>query len=174
MILFYIYILLCIIIQTVFGWTMSAEKKERHSLILHIISGEPVSTQKELLQRLLKHGVRTTQATLSRDIRDLGLVKASAAGNRYRYLPGNSRPAESQPVADGTVFTINRAGNLLVVRTRPGFAQSVAAGVDSLGWSKVLGTVGGDDTVLIVLGNEKDAAGVEKRLRLFFTLQGGH
>jgi transcriptional regulator of arginine metabolism len=154
---------------------MSAGKKERHSLILHIISGEPVSTQKELLLRLLKHGVRTTQATLSRDIRDLGLVKVAIAGSRYRYLPGGgSRPAEAPPVADGVVFSISRAGNLLVVRTRPGFAQSVAASIDALSWSEVLGTVGGDDTVLIVLGDQKKAAGVGKRLRLFFALESGH
>ena len=153
---------------------MSAGKKERRSLILHIISGEPISTQKELLLRLLKHGVRTTQATLSRDIRELGLVKVADAGNGYCYLPGNSKFTEVPPVAEGVVFSIIRAGNLLVVRTRPGFAQSVAASIDALGWSEVLGTVGGDDTVLIVLGDQKKAAGVEKRLRLFFALESGH
>ncbi len=148
---------------------MSARKNERRSLILHIISGEPISTQKELLHRLLENGVRTTQATLSRDIRDLGLVKMTA-GNGYRYLPGGSRPSEAPPVAEGVVLSITRAGNLLIVRTRPGFAQSVAASIDALSWGEVLGTVGGDDTVLIVLGGQKEAAGVEKRLRLFFAL----
>lgn len=153
---------------------MSARKKKRRSLILHIISGEPISTQKELLHRLLKCGVRTTQATLSRDIRDLGLVKAAAAGNEYRYLPGSASSSEAPPMARGVVLSIAGAGNLLVVRTRPGFAQSVAVSIDALGWSEVLGTVGGDDTVLIVLGNQKEAAGVEKRLRLYFALKGGH
>lgn len=152
---------------------MSARKNERRSLILHIISGEPISTQKKLLHRLLEHGVRTTQATLSRDIRDLGLVKVTA-GNGYRYLPGGSRPSEAPPVAEGVVLSITRAGNLLVVRTRPGFAQSVAASIDTLSWGEVLGTVGGDDTVLIVLGGQKEALGVEKRLRLFFALEGSH
>ena len=153
---------------------MSARKKERRSLILHIISGEPISTQKELLHRLLEHGVRTTQATLSRDIRDLGLVKVAVAGNGYCYLPGSSRPSEAPLVAEGVVLSITRAGNLLIVRTRPGFAQSVAASIDALSWGEVLGTVGGDDTVLIVLGGQKEALGVEKRLRLFFALEGSH
>lgn len=153
---------------------MSARKNERRSLILHIISGEPISTQKELLHRLLENGVCTTQATLSRDIRDLGLVKVAVAGNGYRYLPGSSRPSEAPPVAEGVVLSITRAGNLLIVRTRPGFAQSVAASIDALGWGEVLGTVGGDDTVLIVLGGQREAAGVEKRLRLFFALGDSH
>jgi len=153
---------------------MVAGKNERRSLILHIVSGEPVSTQKELLLRLLKHGVRTTQATLSRDIRDLGLVKVAVAGNRYRYLPRGSRPAAASLVAEGVVFSITRTGNLMVVRTRPGFAQSVAASIDALSWSEVLGTVGGDDTVLVVTGDRQKAEGVEKRLRLFFALESGH
>ena len=153
---------------------MSSRKKERRSLILHIISGEPISTQEDLLQKLLEHGVRTTQATLSRDIRDLGLVKVAVAGNGYRYLPGSSRPSGTPPVAKGVVLSISRAGNLLVVRSRPGFAQSVAASIDALSWGEVLGTVGGDDTLLIVLGDQREAAGVEKRLRLFFALGDSH
>ncbi len=153
---------------------MSSRKKERRSLILHIISGEPISTQEDLLQKLLEHGVHTTQATLSRDIRDLGLVKVAVAGNGYRYLPGSSRSSEAPSVAKGVVLSISRAGNLLVVRSRPGFAQSVAASIDALSWGEVLGTVGGDDTLLIVLGDQREAAGVEKRLRLFFALGDSH
>ena len=77
-------------------------------------------------------------------------------------------------MAKGVVLSISRAGNLLVVRSRPGFAQSVAASIDALSWGEVLGTVGGDDTLLIVLGDQREAAGVEKRKQLFFALGDSH
>jgi len=150
---------------------MPVGKQKRRSIILHIISGDRVASQQELLDKLSRRGVRTTQATVSRDIRELGLVKVADSGNGYRYLPGGSGPGAAAPIAEGVVYSIAVSGNLLVVRTRPGHAQSVAAGIDSLGWSEILGTVGGDDTVLIILAGADKAAGIEKRLGQFFALR---
>ncbi|OGF97130.1 MAG: hypothetical protein A3F83_16125 [Candidatus Glassbacteria bacterium RIFCSPLOWO2_12_FULL_58_11] len=150
---------------------MPSDKQKRRSIILHIISGGPIASQQQLLEKLRRRGVRTTQATVSRDIRELGLVKVADSANGYRYLPGGAGHGGPAPIAEGVVYSITASSNLLVVRTRPGHAQSVAAGIDSLGWSDILGTVGGDDTVLIILAGAEKAAGIGKRLGQFFALR---
>jgi len=148
---------------------MAASRKERQSTILHIVSGEVISSQKVLLQKLHSRGLKATQATVSRDIRELGLVKVASGTQGYRYLPRGEGRAGDSPAAGGVVNSISSAGHLLVARTQPGYAQSVAAAIDALGWKEFLGTVGGDDTVIIVVKNPQAAAGVKKRLCLFFS-----
>ena len=151
---------------------MSREKNKRRSLILKIISDTPVSSQEQLLELLAAQGFLTTQATISRDIRDLGLVKVAVGRDSYRYLPGGQSagsPVGGFPV--DSVRSIKVAGHLIVINTPPGFAQSVAVSVDSLGWDELLGTVGGDDTVLIVSRDPQSAADVGKRLARFFSVE---
>ena len=150
---------------------MAISKKKRHSLILHIVSGEVISSQKELLARLREHGVQITQATLSRDIKALGLVKVAEGARGYRYLPAERGAPKGLPISGSVVRSIASAGHLLVVHTLPGYAQSVASAIDAVGWKDLLGTVGGDDTVLIVLEDQKAAAGIKKRLSLFFHVE---
>jgi len=144
------------------------DKKDRRSLILHIVSGDAVRSQQDLIGRLRERGVDTTQATISRDIRELGLVKGTDDRGGYRYRL-DDLPAHHVSELNGRVVQgINQSGNLLVVRTRPGFAQSVAASIDQLSWGEIIGTVGGDDTVLIVLKEPGAADGTRKRLESFF------
>ena len=151
---------------------MSLARNKRRSLVMKIISDTPVSSQQQLLKLLAGHGVHTTQATISRDIRDLGLVKVAIKPNSYRYLPPRDRTVASRGSLLGeVVHSIKVAGNLMVVQTRPGFAQSVAAAIDSLGWNELLGTVGGDDTVLAVARNPQCALDVCKRLAGFFSVE---
>jgi len=151
---------------------MSVTRNKRRSLILKIVSGRPVSSQGQLQKLLADQGVRTTQATLSRDIRDLGLVKVAVSPNSYRYLPRRGKAVLPGGGFGGSVVrSIRAAGHLLVIQTPPGFAQSVAAAIDSLGWSELLGTVGGDDTVLIVVRDPQAAADAGKRLARFFSVE---
>jgi transcriptional regulator of arginine metabolism len=147
-------------------------KHQRRSLILRLVSGEKIANQGQLLGRLEDHGIRTTQATVSRDIRDLGLIKVADSPGAYRYVQRREPAGWGVQVAEGVVVRVDATGNLIVVRTRAGFAQSVAAAVDGLNWPELLGTVGGDDTVLVVLRDPREAAAVLDRLRSLFSLEG--
>ena len=152
---------------------MEADKKRRHAKILNIITGNVVSNQKELLGLLESSGVRTTQATISRDIRDLGLVKASVDGGGYRYMPRGGQQVSNVPTSIfNEVMSINHSGQIIVIRTHPGFAQSVAVSVDSLGWPEFLGSVGGDDTVMIIVAADKNIKEALKKLKRFFEQAG--
>ncbi len=150
--------------------TMADEKRQRRSLILKLVANEPIANQGHLLERLGKLGVETTQATISRDIRDLGLVKIADSSGVYRYVTRRDH-GWSTPVAEGSVCAVENSANLVVIRTRSGFAQSVAAAVDSLDWPEIMGTVGGDDTVLVVLRDSDLASGVLSRFRSLFSLE---
>ncbi len=143
------------------------DRQKRRELIMELVSGRSVGSQRALAALLSSRGVSATQATLSRDIRELGLVKVAEGRSGSRYLPpaelGGAGAASRSPV----VLGIECSGNLLVIRTRPGFAQSVAAGIDQARWSEVLGTVGGDDTVLVVLAESASPGAVRSRMQLF-------
>lgn len=143
------------------------DKKERRSLILHIVSGGPVRSQQELIRHLRERGVETTQATISRDIREIGLIKATDGGG-FRYRLSDLPASHGAELNGRAVRDISQSGNLLVAHTRPGFAQSVAASIDQLSWREIIGTVGGDDTVLIVLSSPEAAGGIRRRLESFF------
>ncbi len=150
---------------------MTVDKKERRGVILELVTSRPISCQRELLEALRKRGFEATQATISRDIRELNLVKVSDHHGGYRYLPVQDGPTAVEPRAAGVVKWIKISGNLLVVNTLPGSAQSVAAMVDSLGWREVLGTVGGDDTVLVVVEASPGVTEeLRRRLAVFFYL----
>lgn len=135
--------------------TLTMKKAERQNKILELIHAHPVATQVELKALLKKEAVEVDQATLSRDLRELGLIRVSTPeGFRYASLE------EVTPVARaGSRNRIQRlikkfdvSGNLIVIRTAPGDAQAVGLAIDRSGWSEVLGTVAGDDTLLVVVG----------------------
>lgn len=141
--------------------------QKRRELIVELVSGQSVGSQRVLAELLKNRGVSVTQATLSRDIRELGLVKvADGSGGPCYRLPGE--PGGVGALApDPVVLGIECSGNLLVICTRPGFAQSVALGIDQARWSEVLGTVGGDDTVMVVLAESASPAAMRRRMQLF-------
>ena len=107
-----------------------------------------------------------TQATLSRELKTLGIAKGPDGRGGYRYMTGSATGEGPLQRVAGFIKSIARAQNLLVLRTPPGNAQGVAQGIDHVDWSEVLGTIAGDDTILIVCGDERRAAKVERRLKL--------
>ncbi|MBV8879645.1 MAG: arginine repressor [Planctomycetaceae bacterium] len=146
---------------------MSA-KADRQNAILDVIAKHAVATQAELKDRLRDRGIEADQATLSRDIRELGLVKASEDGAHYRYAPVESVAppvhVKASTILARLVRKIECSGNLLVVKTDPGEASPVGLALDRMGWSEVVGTVAGDDTLLVVAREGTPARKLAKKI----------
>ena len=135
---------------------MESMKARRHSAILQIVSEHVVETQEELLEHLRRRGIRVTQATISRDIRELRLVKVPTGDGRYRYAAaGDAEMADkldrARRAVRDYVTHVEAAGHLVVIRTLSGTANAVAAALDALGWPEVIGSVAGDDSILLVV-----------------------
>jgi transcriptional regulator of arginine metabolism len=143
-------------------------KLSRQQAILDLAKTEELSSQDELRKHLVRRGFRVTQATLSRDINELGLVK-TAEGYALLAENGNGHAAEAAPSVSRLirefVTEVREAQNLLVLKTTTGSAQPVAVALDAESWQEVVGTVGGDDTVLIVSSNKKAAGRLASRIR---------
>ncbi|HWG57532.1 MAG TPA: hypothetical protein VN661_00640 [Candidatus Acidoferrales bacterium] len=145
---------------------MGAHKRFRQGQILKLLSGQPVASQDELRRQLTHLGVRVTQATLSRDLRELRLVKTAEG---YRPLAA-AAAEDAAPVAalaralKEFLLDIRPAQNMIVLKTPPGGAQPLAAAVDSERWKEVAGTLAGDDTVLIITPSRGAATAVRKRI----------
>jgi transcriptional regulator of arginine metabolism len=131
-------------------------KTERLQAIRQIIETKDISTQEDLMVELEKMGFEVTQATISRDISDLGLLKV-----RLVYsLPQIER---LRSLLGEFMTSIERAENQVVLKTTPGTAQAVAAAIDAVQWPEVLGTVGGDDTILLITRGKAEAAEISER-----------
>jgi transcriptional regulator of arginine metabolism len=139
-------------------------KLSRQQTIIDLAQEGPLPNQQELCKVLAKRGILVTQATLSRDLNELRLVKTPEG----YVLPLADAPAEPLPAVSRVVREfvrdIRRAQNLLVIKTITGSAQPVAAAVDAEGWDEIVGTVAGDDTLLIITGNNKSARQLQSRL----------
>ena len=145
---------------------MPAHKRFRQGQILKVLAAEPVASQDELRRQLIHLGLRVTQATLSRDLRELRLVKTTEG-----YKPLSAAAVEESPAVSrlaravsSFLLDIRPAQNMLVLKTPPGGAQPLAAAVDSERWKEVAGTLAGDDTVLIITPSMKTRASVQKRI----------
>jgi len=142
-------------------------KYNRHAKILEIIENYDIETQDELVEKLKEFGMDVTQATVSRDIKELRLVKVTSPDGKARYKAMSN---ESNVISD-RLLTILREGyvssdyanNILVVKTLPGMAQAVASAIDSLGWPEVVGTIAGDDTIMVVTRAERIAEEMQER-----------
>ena len=139
-------------------------KNKRHNKIIEIIESGIVETQDELIDILNREGYPVTQATVSRDLKSLGVVKVSTRDNRYRYsLPhsaghDNKRISEKyKAILRETVIRVDYAINTVVVNTYPGMAQAAAAALDGIGGENIVGTLAGDDTIFIVMRSETAA-----------------
>ncbi len=141
-------------------------KLTRQNLILEIVESEPIVNQEELRKRLVKQGFDVTQATLSRDIHELGLVKTAAGYSRPQGDPQAEQmlPSAMRLVRE-FVLEVREAQNLLVIKTATGSAQPVAAALDAEQWSEMVGTVAGDDTILVISQNKRNAHKVALRIR---------
>jgi transcriptional regulator of arginine metabolism len=145
---------------------MGVQKRFRQGQILKLLTGRPVASQDELRRQLSHIGVRVTQATLSRDLRELRLVKTAAG---YQPL-ASAAPSEASPLPalaralKEFLLDIRPAQNMLVLKTPPSGAQPLAAAVDAEHWKEVAGTLAGDDTVLLICSSRKACGTVHKRV----------
>ncbi|MGC9159185.1 MAG: arginine repressor [Terracidiphilus sp.] len=143
-------------------------KSERHNAIRELVARTLVASQDELRSKLRRRGFRVTQATLSRDIHELRLSKGpsgySLAKDAGAMVDSNAPPSIEE-MMDGFGLRVRRAMNQVVVTTVAGGAQPLAAALDRAGWPEVVGTLGGDDTVLVICPDPRRATEVETRLR---------
>ena len=138
-------------------------KVHRQAKIMEIISTRDVETQEQLLEELQKAGISSTQATVSRDIKELRIVKELTKFGTYRYTASAKEVSGTFSIRLNTIYRecvtgYDYANNLVVIHTIPGLAGAAASAVDSMGMSFILGTIAGDDTVLLIMRDSNAAA----------------
>lgn len=137
-------------------------KSYRQQLVSELVEQEPITSQEQLRERLRGKGIEVTQATLSRDIRDLGLVKRAGDG-AYRRPGAEAAPRGGEPQAAlrravaEFLRRVEAVHQLVVLKTDPGQAQTLAIALDRAGMPDVVGTIGGDDTILVIFRGDRDA-----------------
>lgn len=144
-------------------------KIARHSKIIELINKYDIETQEELADKLRKEGFQVTQATVSRDIRELKLTKMAVEGSAQKYVvvqntDGLMSDKYLRVLRDGFV-SIDRAENILVIKTVSGMAMAVAAAIDALQWSEIVGSIAGDDTIMAAIRTKDDALLVMDKIR---------
>jgi transcriptional regulator of arginine metabolism len=143
-------------------------KSHRQAAILEIVERDAITSQEQLRERLRGLGIEATQATLSRDVRDLGLIKRAADGAYRRAGPDLEPPADPGVVLRTAVDDYLRrheaVEQLLVLKTDTGQAQPLAVAIDRAGLAEIVGTIAGDDTILVICRSAPDAAGLSRRL----------
>jgi len=136
-------------------------KGQRHIKIREIITQKDIETQDELVEALRESGFQVTQATVSRDIKELLLIKVPTDDGRYKYsLPTDQRYNPIQKLKRVLVdnfVQIDSSANLVVMKCLPGTANSVAALIDNIDWPQIMGTISGDDTILIICRQPEDS-----------------
>ena len=138
-------------------------KTQRQAKIMEIISTRDIETQEQLLQTLQEAGFHSTQATISRDIKELRIVKELTSFGTYRYTTSVKDGNHTFSARLNTIFRecitgFDYAGNIIVIKTMPGLAGAAASAIDGMNMSVVVGTIAGDDTVLIVMRDNNAAA----------------
>lgn len=138
-------------------------KSQRQAKITEIISGRNIETQEQLLDALQAEGFRATQATISRDIKELRIVKELTNMGTYRYATATDEIGSSFSTRLNTIFRecvvkVDYAQNMIVIRTLPGLASAAASAIDAMSLSPVVGTLAGDDTVMVVMRDNNAAA----------------
>ena len=144
-------------------------KNIRQKKILEIIEAEDIDTQETLISKLEEYGFSVTQTTISRDIRDLNLIKTTSPSGRYKYVAPGAKKVGEKRVANSaiasTILHLETAENILVIKTMPGMANAVALFVDTLEDKRILGSVAGDDTLFAVIKDSKTAIEIEQTIR---------
>ena len=144
-------------------------KVSRHAKIIELINQYDIETQEELADRLNQSGFKVTQATVSRDIRDLKLTKMSVDGGKQKYViikpeDGGMTEKYMRVLRDGYV-SMDMAQNILVIKTVSGMAMAVAAAIDAMQWKEVVGCIAGDDTIMCAVRSVQETVEVMGRLR---------
>lgn len=146
-------------------------KQKRQVKILELIREHTIENQNDLISILNAQGYNATQATISRDIRELNIIKIQTPDGRYKYAVGNVRMTEDEiseqayNIISVSVKSIEYAGNLVVLRTLSGMAQAVCAAIDSTHRPGVMGTIAGDDTIFIASRGEEASAFIVSELK---------
>lgn len=144
-------------------------KARRQAKILELIRTQVIETQEELADALSREGIPVTQATVSRDIKELQLNKVPTGDGRYRYaLPDEAAPGSwerRRRIFQESLLSIDYSENIIVIRSLPGTAQGVASALDHLNWDELLGSVAGDDTVMLVVRPKEATPAVVDRIR---------
>ena len=144
-------------------------KSRRHAKILDIIAEYPIETQDALLARLKDEGYKATQATISRDIKDLRLVKTLGSDGKYRYVSASKNSTDIRSnfssLFASSVNSIDFAQNIVVIKTLSGMAQAVCAALDSNDYKAVVGTIAGDDTIFIACRSSQLAVNLTEELK---------
>ena len=144
-------------------------KTVRQDKILDIISRYDIETQDDLINMLAKEGFAVTQATVSRDIKELKLTKVLTGRGTYRYVRGGHKISDSSvrfnnALAD-SIQRVDYANNIIVLKTLPGLAAAVATGIDSIHMVEILGCIAGDDTIMVVARDAECAAEIADKLK---------
>ena len=146
-------------------------KSVRHNLILEIIENKDIETQEELAEELKRRNVKVTQATVSRDIKELRLLKVLAEGGRYKYATVERAEKGMSDrfirILSESILSVESAGNLIVIKTITASANAGCEAIDSMKWPEVLGTIAGDNTILIIA---RSKAAVDTLLQKFDNL----
>ena len=138
-------------------------KNQRQEYLLQIIAEETVETQEQLLERLQERGIRSTQATISRDIKELHLIKEPVGQGRYRYAVSAHRTKLNFADRLRTIFregvlSVDYAQNLVVIKTMPGLASAACSALDNMDITYMVGSLAGDDTVIAIMRDANSAA----------------
>jgi transcriptional regulator of arginine metabolism len=144
-------------------------RRLREQAILELIEAEPVSNQDTIVDRLGRRGIEATQATVSRDVKRLGLVKTAAPGGGYRYAAPATTPRSTQrgrrqlkSACEQFLTKIELGGSLMVLKTLSGRANALAVALDEYRLEEIVGTIAGDDTILVIARNDRDRAKIKK------------
>lgn len=144
-------------------------KTVRQVAILDIIEKQEIETQEELASALNARGIRVTQATISRDIKELRLLKVLTPSGKYKYATGdqadNNLTDRFIRMLAESLLSVSSANNLIVVKTLSGSANVAAEALDSMHWPEVLGTLAGDNTVLLIIRSNEETLTVTSRIR---------
>ena len=137
-------------------------KNNRQEKILAIIEAEPIETQEQLLAKLQEQGIESTQATISRDIKQLHLVKEPYGGGRYRYAVSAQKTKLNfadrlQIILRESIVDVDYAQSIVVLKTLPGLANAAASAFDGMDMPSKVGTLAGDDTVMIIMRSNESA-----------------
>jgi transcriptional regulator of arginine metabolism len=141
-------------------------KNKRQETIISIINERAVETQEELTRLLRDKGFNTTQATISRDIKELKLTKISYDGNRHRYVAGNTKESSDSyrhAMINGIV-SMDYSENIIVIKTVSGMAMAVGAAIDALKIDGIMGCIAGDDTLFLAIKKREQAAGIMNKI----------
>ena len=144
-------------------------KTKRHAMILNLIASENIETQEELAKLLSAKGFSVTQATVSRDIKELRLIKVLTGEGKYKYATVEKAESDLQErfirLFSNCVVSITSAGNLIVVKTVPGSAPVAAEAIDSMKWPEIAGSLAGDNTLFVAVREGKNVSDMIKRFQ---------